>query len=68
MTPADVASRLGVSTSTVSREIRDGRLGAVRVRGRVVILDEHFKAYVAANAVQPLRIVRPATPPPAPWD
>lgn len=68
MTLADVASRLGVSVRTVEREIRDGRLRAIRVRGAVRILESDVTAYIASQQIRPVRIVRPGPVPKAPWD
>jgi excisionase family DNA binding protein len=37
----------GLGVSTLRREVRAGRLRAVRVRGRVVITDEDLQRYLA---------------------
>lgn len=50
-TVQQVAAQWQVSTNTVKREIRDGRLAAVK-RGRVTIITEAALAAYAQRAVQ----------------
>jgi excisionase family DNA binding protein len=41
------ALALGLSVSTIQREVRVGRLRATRVRGRVLITEEEMRRYLA---------------------
>ena len=41
------AKATGVGVSTLRREVRAGKLHAVRVRGRVVITEEELQRYLA---------------------
>jgi excisionase family DNA binding protein len=51
VTVQQAADRLGVSHSTVRREIADGQLLARRVRGRIVVDDADFARYLTASLV-----------------
>jgi excisionase family DNA binding protein len=46
MTVPQAAQKLGVSYMTVRREIRDGVLPALRVRGKFVVAPEDLEAYI----------------------
>ncbi len=43
----DAAERLGISKSTLEREIRDGAIATCRVRGRVLIAESDIQAYIS---------------------
>lgn len=63
-TLAETAAEIGVSVKTVRREIRDGNLGARRVRGVVRVLASELDRYLndapqIVSAV-PLRVVEPS--------
>jgi excisionase family DNA binding protein len=45
---SEVARALGISESTVRREIRAGRIPAIRVGGRVLILEQGFLSRILA--------------------
>ena len=45
LTPEQVADRLGVSRSTISRRIKDGRLRAVKVGNRNRVPYEEFERF-----------------------
>jgi excisionase family DNA binding protein len=51
VTVQQAADRLGVSHSTIRREIADGVLAARRVRGRIVVDDDDFQRYLTASLV-----------------
>ena len=53
LTRHDVAALLGVQPSTVDRERRRGKLGAVKVGGRWRFLPEQVDTYLAVNTVDP---------------
>src|SRR3954452_21693351 len=65
LTPQDIADRCQVSTKTVLRAIRAGRLRACRLgtRGGFRIHPADAEAWIASSTVQPLA---PAVPRPAP--
>lgn len=52
---AEAAERLGVSASTVRREIADGRLRAIRIRRLVRIHENEIARYIAQQEVTALR-------------
>lgn len=58
MTINEAANKLGVSHSTIRREIRDSRLAARRVRARILVDDDDFARYLRACQV-------PSSAPPA---
>src|SRR3954453_20949660 len=72
LTPQDVADRCQISTKTVLRAIRAGRLRACRLgtRGGFRIHPADAEAWIASSIVEPNRAApRPAPladPPPAP--
>jgi excisionase family DNA binding protein len=41
------ADRLGISRSTLEREIKDGKIAICRIRGRVLIAEPDINAYIA---------------------
>jgi|PersoiStandDraft_1058852.scaffolds.fasta_scaffold12305_3 excisionase family DNA binding protein len=45
----EVAAQLGVSVFTVRREVSEGRLPHVRVRGRIVVLPESLERYLSTR-------------------
>lgn len=51
----EAAAECGVSKDTVKREIQDGRLIAVYVRGRRVIPGESLKAWIENATAEPRR-------------
>jgi excisionase family DNA binding protein len=53
VTVQQAADRLGVSHSTVRREIADGRLLAWRVRGRIVVDEADVERYRREAQVAP---------------
>ena len=53
----EVEGILGVSRSTVHREIKDGALGYTRVRARKFVAESHIRAYREANE-RPARLAR----------
>jgi len=46
----EVAARLGVSTDTIERKIRDGSLWAIKVGRSVRIAEQDFQAFIRRNA------------------
>jgi len=74
LTPADVAERFQISTKTVLRAIRSGRLCAYRLgaRGAYRMRAADVEAWLDASQVQavvvPLRPREPVPAPPAPVD
>ena len=54
----EAAARLSISTRTIWREIRDGRLAAVNARGRTLVPRAAQDAYLAS--LPAARTVRPA--------
>lgn len=43
----EAAQRLGISKSTLEREIRDGAIATCRLRGRVLIAESDIRAYIS---------------------
>lgn len=48
---ADVAARVGLSKQSVYREVEDGRLRAVRIRGRLLVPADAVAEWLQANKV-----------------
>lgn len=46
----ELSRRLGVSRRTILREIKDDRLGCVRVRGQLRFREEDYIKYINSNA------------------
>lgn len=53
LTLDDVAARLHVSTRTVRREIKAGRLRVKKVGRKPLVTDREFEAYVSASERKP---------------
>jgi excisionase family DNA binding protein len=65
LTPADIAEQCQLSTKTVLRAIRSGRLRACRLgtRGGFRVAAEDLEAWIAASMVAPERhAAQPSTP------
>jgi excisionase family DNA binding protein len=60
MTVAQAAERLGVGHTTVRREIEDGALPALRVRGRIVVRPEDLEQYIERARYAPAPAAVPA--------
>lgn len=46
------AERCGVSIFTLRREIEDGRLPAIRIRGRIVVDEKDLEQYLVESKSQ----------------
>lgn len=46
------ARELQVSRNTIKKEINEGRLGAVKIGGQILIPQENFKKYIEASKVR----------------
>src|SRR5690349_7480501 len=53
LTERQAAAKYGVSTDTLRRERRRGRIGFTKVGGRVRYTDQHLSDYLKANEVAP---------------
>ena len=65
LTPAEIADRCQLSTKTVLRAIRSGRLRACRLgtRGGYRVVAEDLEAWIAESRVEPRQAVdAPAVP------
>lgn len=44
------AKALGIGVSTITRDVRAGKLHVTRIRGRVLITDQELRRYLAENS------------------
>jgi excisionase family DNA binding protein len=65
LTPAEIADKTGRSVDLVIREIKRGRLRAIKVGRRYMIRVDWYEAWVEANVVAPTRSAMDTPVPPA---
>ena len=53
LTIKQALARVPIGRSTLHRIVRDGELPAVRIRGRVFILEEDLSAYITSRTDAP---------------
>jgi excisionase family DNA binding protein len=53
MSPREIAQVTGLSYHAVLRAIADGELRASKLRGRIIVRDEWFEAWVAQGVLSP---------------
>lgn len=63
MSPRDIATLTGLSYASVLAEVHAGRLRAKLIRGRYLVLREHYDAWIQPD--DPPRPERAPTPAPA---
>jgi excisionase family DNA binding protein len=61
LTERQAAAECGVSTDTLRRERRRGRIGFTKVGGRVRYTDQHLSDYLKANEVAPCQGSEPTS-------
>ena len=67
MTVAECAARLSVSSETIRRELRSGRLGGLKIRSAIRITEDDLRAYIDGARIRPATENRKPAPA-APWD
>jgi excisionase family DNA binding protein len=51
LTKTQAAGKLGISKSTLEREIRDGKIPICPVRGRVMIVESDIDMYISTSRI-----------------